>query len=333
MEKTAVDTRSLVKVYKGETRALDGIDLTVEAGIAFALLGPNGAGKTTLIRILTTQLRPTAGDACVFGLNVTREGSKVRRLVSYVPQEMSVWTDISGYENLLVYAKIFGIPSKERGNIIHEALENMGLDEVSHNLVSTYSGGMVRRLEIASAMLIKPKIMFLDEPTIGLDPSAKKIVWERLTVFKKQYGVTVFFNTHYMDEADLYSDKIAIINRGKIVKQGTAEELKRSLGGEVMLFNLQNTDLTEEFIRKLRSAETVKDVIVNNSELSILVEDAETSLPCIMELLRNANIKIEKISITKPTLDDVFLKYAGTRLETSGRISEATQMRRMIRKG
>jgi ABC-2 type transport system ATP-binding protein len=209
----------------------------------------------------------------------------------------------------------------------------MGLDEVADNLVSTYSGGMVRRLEIASAMLIKPKIMFLDEPTIGLDPSAKKVVWERLTVFKKQYGVTVFFNTHYMDEADLYSDRIAIINRGKIVKQGTAEELKRSLGGEVILFTLQNTDVAEESLRKLRSAETVKDVIVNNSELSILVEDAETSLPCIMELLRSEGIKTERISITKPTLDDVFLKYAGTRLETSGRISEVTQMRRMIRKG
>jgi ABC-2 type transport system ATP-binding protein len=246
---------------------------------------------------------------------------------------MSVWTDISGYENLLVYAKIFGIPSKERGNIIHEALENMGLDEVADNLVSTYSGGMVRRLEIASAMLIKPKIMFLDEPTIGLDPSAKKVVWERLTVFKKQYGVTVFFNTHYMDEADLYSDRIAIINRGKIVKQGTAEELKRSLGGEVILFNLQSADVAEESLRKLRSAETVKDVILTDSELSILVKDAETSLPCIMELLRSEGIKTEKISITKPTLDDVFLKYAGTRLETSGRISEVTQMRRMIRKG
>jgi ABC-2 type transport system ATP-binding protein len=335
MEKpaVAVDTRNLVKVYKGETRALDGIDLTVEAGIAFALLGPNGAGKTTLIRTLTTQLRPTAGEAYVFGLNVTREGSKIRRLISYVPQEMSVWTDISGYENLLVYAKIFGIPSQERENIIHEALENMGLDEVSDNLVSTYSGGMVRRLEIASAMLIKPKIMFLDEPTIGLDPSAKKVVWERLTGFKKQHGVTVFFNTHYMDEADLYSDRIAIINRGKIVKQGTAEELKRSLGGEVILFNLQNTDVVEETLRKLRSAETVKDVILTNSELSILVEDAETSLPRIMDLLRNEGVKTRRISITKPTLDDVFLKYAGTRLETSGRISEVTSIRRMIRKG
>jgi ABC-2 type transport system ATP-binding protein len=335
MEKidAAACTRGLVKIYKGKTRALDDIDLTVEAGIAFALLGPNGAGKTTLIRILTTQLRPTSGEAYVFGLDVTREGGKVRRLISYVPQEMSVWTDISGYENLLVYAKIFGIPSQERKSIIHEALENMGLDEVADDLVSTYSGGMVRRLEIASAMLIKPKIMFLDEPTIGLDPSAKKAVWERLTSFKRQFGVTVFFNTHYMDEADLYSDRIAIINRGKIVKQGSAEELKHSLGGEVVVFNLQGAGVTEELLQGLRNADTVKDIIVNNLELSVLVDDAETSLPQIMDILRSQNAKTEKISITKPSLDDVFLKYAGTRLEKGGRIGEVTQVRRMIRKG
>lgn len=329
----AVDVRNLVKVYEGKTRALDGVDLKVEAGKVFALLGPNGAGKTTLIRILTTQLRPTSGEAYVFGLNVAREGSKVRRLISYVPQEMSVWVDVSGYENLLVYAKIFGIPSQERKNTINEALESMGMDEVANNLVGTYSGGMVRRLEIACAMLIKPRIMFLDEPTIGLDPSAKKVVWERLTSFKKEYGVTVFFNTHYMDEADLYSDEIAIINRGKIVKLGSAEELKHSIGGEIILFSLENTKVTEEFLQKIKGLNQVKDVIVNDSELSVLVEEAETALPHLMDFLRNNGVLASKISMTKPTLDDVFLKYAGTRLEASGRLAEVTSVRRMIRRG
>jgi ABC-2 type transport system ATP-binding protein len=329
----AVDVKSLVKVYKGKTRALDGVDLKVEAGKVFALLGPNGAGKTTLIRILTTQLRPTSGEAYVFGLNVAREGSKVRRLISYVPQEMSVWVDVSGYENLLVYAKIFGIPSQERKKTIREALESMGMDEVANNLVGTYSGGMVRRLEIACAMLIKPRIMFLDEPTIGLDPSAKKVVWERLTSFKKEYGVTVFFNTHYMDEADLYSDEIAIINRGKIVKLGTAEELKHSVGGEVLLFSLEGNSINEEFLQKVRQLGLVKEVILNNSELSVLVDDAEIALPHVMNFLRSQSISAGKVSITKPTLDDVFLKYAGTRLEASGRLSEVTSVRRMIRRG
>lgn len=218
----AVDVRGLTKVYEGKVRALDGVDLRVEAGRVFALLGPNGAGKTTLMRILTTQLKPTSGEAYVFGLDVVRKNAQVRRLVGYVPQEMSVWTDISGYENLLIYAKIYRLPSSKRREIIQDALKKMGLSEVANDLVKTYSGGMIRRLETACTMLIKPKILFLDEPTIGLDPSARKAVWEELTSFKKEYGVTVFFNTHYMDEADLYSDEIAIINDGKIVKRGTA---------------------------------------------------------------------------------------------------------------
>jgi ABC-2 type transport system ATP-binding protein len=330
---TAVDVKGLIKVYDGKVRALDGVDLKVGSSRVFALLGPNGAGKTTLIRILTTQLKPTSGEAYVFGLNVVHDGAKIRRLVSYVPQEMSVWTDISGYENLLVYAKIFGIASQNRKKIIDEALESMGLKEVSNNLVNTYSGGMIRRLELACAMLIKPKIMFLDEPTIGLDPSAKKVVWEKLTSFKKEYGVTVFFNTHYMDEADLYSDEIAIINKGKIVKLGTAEELKHSLGGEVILFSLEGDNVKEEFVQDVRKLNLIKEVIINNSELSVLVEDAETALPAVMEILRGAGLSPAKISITKPTLDDVFLKYAGTRLETGGRISEVTHTRRMIKRG
>jgi len=329
----AVQVKSLVKVYDEKVRALDNVDLTVEAGKAFALLGPNGAGKTTLIRILTTQLNATAGEAYVFGLNVARDGGKIRRLISYVPQEMSVWTDISGYENLLVYAKIFDVPRQEREKIINEVLENMGLTQVRHNLVSTYSGGMIRRLEIASAMLIKPKIMFLDEPTIGLDPAARKVVWERLTSFKKEYGVTIFFNTHYMDEADLYSDDIAIINQGKIVTIGTAAEIKRSLGGEIMLFTLEGSTLKPELPQKIKKLSFVKDVIVDNSNLSVLVDNAEMALPYVMDILRNEGLSAGKVSITKPTLDDVFLKYAGTKLEEMGRISEVTHIRRMIRKG
>jgi ABC-2 type transport system ATP-binding protein len=329
----AVDVKNLVKVYDGKVRALDGIDLEIEPGIAFALLGPNGAGKTTLMRILTTQLKPTSGEAYIFGINVANKGDKVRRLISYVPQEMSVWTDVSGYENLLVYAKIFNIPSQDRRKVIKEVLESMGLSEVANNLVKTYSGGMIRRLETACALLIKPKIMFLDEPTIGLDPSAKKIVWEKLTSFKKEYGVTIFFNTHYMDEADLYSDHIAIIDKGKIVKLGSAEELKRSIGGEIITFDFAGNNVPEISIKKLRELPSVKSVIVDESEVSVLVEDAETALPDAIEILRIETVSPEKISITKPTLDDVFLKYAGSRLETSGRISDVTHVRDMIRRG
>jgi len=329
----AVDVRGLVKVYDGKVRALDGVDLKVDAGKVFALLGPNGSGKTTLMRILTTQLKTTSGEASVFGLDVVRQNAAVRRLVSYVPQEMSVWTDISGYENLLVYAKIYGISSSKRKEIIEGSLEKMGLTEVENNLVKTYSGGMIRRLEIACTMMIKPKIMFLDEPTIGLDPSARKVVWEELSSFRREYGVTVFFNTHYMDEADLYSDEIAIISQGKIVKLGTAEELKHSVGGEVILFGVERSSLSEDVLGNVRRLSSVNNVIANSSELSVIVKDTETALPDIMEVLRLGNVSVKKISMTRPTLDDVFLKYAGTRLESGGRIGEVRQVRGMIKRG
>jgi len=328
----AVDVRGLTKVYEGKVKALDGIDLRVEAGKVFALLGPNGAGKTTLMRILTTQLKPTSGEAYVFGLDVVRENAEIRRLIGYVPQEVSVWTDISGYENLLIYAKIYGVSASKRKQIIYDALKIMGLSAVANNLVKTYSGGMIRRLETACTLIIKPKILFLDEPTIGLDPSARKAVWEELTSFKKEYGITVFFNTHYMDEADIYADEIAIINDGKIAKRGTAEELKRSVGGEVILLNTEN-NINEDCLDKVKKLSLVNDVLADNSELTVVVKDAGTALPAIMEILRVSCLAVKKISITKPTLDDVFLKYAGTRLEAGGRISDVRQVRGRIRRG
>ncbi|MDJ0274154.1 MAG: ATP-binding cassette domain-containing protein [Aigarchaeota archaeon] len=329
----AVQTKGLVKVYGGKVRALDKVDLTVDAGTSFALLGPNGAGKTTLMRILTTQIRPTAGEARVFGLDVVRQGSKVRRLISYVPQEMSVWTDISGYENLLIYAKIFGIPRHERRKVIDEVLENMGLTGVQNEPVSTYSGGMIRRLEIACAMLIKPKIIFLDEPTIGLDPAARKVVWESLQVFKREYGVTIFFNTHYMDEADQYADNIAIINQGKIVARGTAEELKHSLGGEIITITFEKGIFKPDIAQEFRKSSYVKDVIVEEEGLNVIVSDAESTLPYLINILRENGVPIGRVSITRPTLDDVFLKFVGTRIVEKGRISDVKHMRDMIRKG
>ncbi|NHW44801.1 MAG: ATP-binding cassette domain-containing protein [Candidatus Verstraetearchaeota archaeon] len=328
----AVHVVDLVKVYDGRVRALDGVSLDVRPGETFALLGPNGAGKTTLIRILTTQLKPTAGEAYVFGLDVVREASKVRRLIGYVPQEMSVWTDISGYENLLIYAKIFGVPRLGREKAIEEVLEVMDLTRVKDELVKNYSGGMIRKLEIACAMLVRPKIMFLDEPTIGLDPAARKIVWERLTAFKEEYGATIFFTTHYMDEADLYADEIAIINKGKVVACGKSEELKHSLGGEIITLEVKEMPLKPDLVQELRRSGLVKEVF-EGENLSVLVSDAEPALPNLMGFLKSRGVSVGRASITKPTLDDVFLKYVGTRLEERGRASEVTRVRDMIRRG
>jgi len=330
---TAIEVKGLVKVYDGKVRALDGVDLKVKAGNVFALLGPNGSGKTTLMRILTTQFKPTSGEASIFGFDVVRKDAEVRKVISYVPQEMSVWTDISGYENLLIYAKIYGLPSGERKKIIRDALEGIGLDEVSDKLVKTYSGGMIRRLEMACAMIIKPRILFLDEPTIGLDPSARKAVWEKLISFKKEYNATVFFNTHYMDEADLYSDEISIINRGRMVMSGTADELKHSIRRDVIQFSLNNHIVDESVLKRIKNLDFVNDIIINNTELSVIVVDAETALPVVIDILRNGGISVKKISMTRPTLDDVFLKYAGTISMEKGDIREIKQIRSTNGKG
>jgi ABC-2 type transport system ATP-binding protein len=285
------------------------------------------------MRILTTQLKPTEGSARIFGLDVDREDAEVRRLIGYVPQEMSVWTDISGYENLLIYAKLYGLPASKRKEIVEDALRKMGLSAVKNSLLKVYSGGMIRRLEIACALLVKPKILLIDEPTIGLDPSARKVVWSELTSFKREYGVTVFFNTHYMDEADLYSDGIAIINNGKIVKVSTAEELKRSVGKDVISLVIDSDRLGGDCLKKLEHMQLVDDVIQKDLELRVVTRDAEIILPDVIETLRVGHVPIHKISMTRPTLDDVFLKYAGLRLDQNGRIGEARQVRSMIRRG
>jgi ABC-2 type transport system ATP-binding protein len=208
----AVDVRGLVKTYAGGVTALDGVDLQVAEGSVFGLLGPNGAGKTTLMRILTTQFKPTSGEARIFELDVIKRAAVVRKVISYVPQETSVWSDLSGFENLLIYAKIYGLSSHSRRETIYGMLDDVGLRAVADDLVKTYSGGMVRRLEIACAMLINPRVLFLDEPTLSLDPSARMVVWEKLTTFKAEYGTTVFFTTHYMDEANACADEVAIMN-------------------------------------------------------------------------------------------------------------------------
>ena len=329
----ALDVFGLEKTFGGTTKALAGVDLQVEEGSIFALLGPNGAGKTTLMRILTTQLRPDSGKARVFGLDTVREGAAIRRLAGYVPQEMSVWTDITGYENLLIYAKIYGVPKSTRGGAIDDALAKMGLDDVRDRVVSTYSGGMIRRLEIACTLLIKPKILFLDEPTIGLDPSARKVVWEELTAFKREHGATVFFNTHYMDEADNYADRIAIIDRGRIVGAGTTEDLKRSIGGEVIKLTVVGEVVPQHVLDHLRGMDVVTDLTVAGAELDLVVKDASMALPAIIEAMRERSVAVRRVTMEAPTLDDVFLRYAGARLDEGGRAMDTRQTRRMIRVG
>jgi len=322
----AVSIRGLSKKY-GDFLALEGVSLDVEEGTLFALVGPNGAGKTTLLRILTTQLPPSAGEAFVLGMNVATEGDRVRRSMSYVPQEMSVWTDITGYENLLIYAKIYGIPAGAREKAIADALDLMELSPVAGRMVREYSGGMIRKLEIASAMMLDPKILFLDEPTIGLDPAARKAVWEKLRALNSAGGTSVFFTTHYMDEAESYADTIGIINRGKLVKAGSPDALRHSAGNEEIRLELE-TPAGKPLAAKLSALKGVAGVRAEGNSLEISVEDAEHTLNSVMESVIAARCRVKGVSVSKPTLYDAFLKYAGAGAEAQELHSGITEIRR-----
>jgi ABC-2 type transport system ATP-binding protein len=211
--------------------AVDAVTFSVSAGEVFGLVGPNGAGKTTVIKMLTTLLRPTSGSARVAGFDITREPASVRRTIGYVPQALSVDGTLTGYENLLIFAKLYDIPRKERQTRLREALTFMGLTEAAGKLVREYSGGMIRRLEIAQSTLHRPRVLFLDEPTIGLDPMARQAVWEHVKGLRDQYGTTIFLTTHYMEEADDLCTRVAIMHSGKVVVIGTPAELKAIVGG------------------------------------------------------------------------------------------------------
>jgi ABC-2 type transport system ATP-binding protein len=227
---TILNTHALTRRY-GELTAVDKLTISVEAGEAFGLLGPNGAGKTTVIKMLATLLPPSSGSADIARSDIVHHAAQVRRAIGYVPQMISADGGLTGYENLEVFAKLYDVPRAERTSRIREALAFMDLTSVSGKLVRTYSGGMIRRLEIAQSMLHRPQLLFLDEPTVGLDPGARQAVWERVGQLRSNYGTTIFLTTHYMDEADHLCDRVAIMHLGHVTAIGTPAELKASIGG------------------------------------------------------------------------------------------------------
>jgi ABC-2 type transport system ATP-binding protein len=230
----AIETEKLTRRF-GTVVAVEEVNLTIPYGEIFGLLGPNGAGKTTMIKMLTTLLEPSSGKASVAGFDVLSSASRVRCKIGYVPQMLSADGALTGYENLMLSAKLYGIGRSERKARIDEALQFMGLTGVANHLVKTYSGGMIRRLELAQAMLHRPTVLFLDEPTVGLDPVARRTVWDRLSDLKRNYGMTVLLTTHDMEEADHLCDELAILHQGKVVAMGTLADLKTQVGPEATL--------------------------------------------------------------------------------------------------
>ncbi len=328
----AIEVRELVKVYGRSFRALNGVSLDVEEGSVHALLGPNGAGKTTLIRIVTTQLNPNEGSVKVFGYDVVRDSSNVRKMIGYVPQEVSLWSDLSGYENMLLYAKIYGVPKDVRSKKIEELMDFMELSEAAGKLVRYYSGGMIRRLEIAIALMTKPRLLALDEPTIGLDPRARSLVWSKISEFRRESGTTVFFATHYMDEADKYADSISLLNQGKLVAKGAPGDLKKLVGGDRVSIVLK-----EPINKALEAISSVPGVLATHVEddcLNLTISDIATTLPLIIEKLYGSGIAIRELKVHEASLDEVFIKLAGRKISNElGRIKDVESVRRMIRRG
>jgi len=227
--KPILETQSLTKRFKTLT-AVDDFSITIEPGEMFGLVGPNGAGKTTVIKMLTTILKPNSGNAVVASYDIIRHSAQVRRVIGYVPQMLSADGSLTAYENLLIFAKLYHIPRGERESRIRDSLAFMGLAEVADKMVHDYSGGMIRRLEIAESMLHRPRVLFLDEPTVGLDPIARKAVWDHIRRLRADYGTTILLTTHYMEEADELCNRVAIMHLGKVAAIGTPAELKATVG-------------------------------------------------------------------------------------------------------
>ena len=226
-----LETSALTRRF-GELTAVDELTLSVAAGEVFGLLGPNGAGKTTTIKMLTTLLPPTSGNATVAGYDIVHHASDVRRVIGYVPQLISADGTLTGYENLMVFARLYELPGRECADRVREALAFMGLTEAAHKLVRDYSGGMIRRLEIAQSTLHRPPLLFLDEPTVGLDPGARRAVWDHIEILRRQFGMTIFMTTHMMEEADSLCDRVVVMHLGRVSAIGTPAELKASIGQE-----------------------------------------------------------------------------------------------------
>jgi ABC-2 type transport system ATP-binding protein len=320
----AIEAKSLTKVYPGGTRAVDEVSFDVEEGEIFGLLGPNGAGKTTTIKMITTLARPTSGSATVFGVDTASSPEQVRQMLGFVPQAISVDGDLTGYENLLIFAKLFFVPRDQRKTRISEALEYFGLTDRANDLVKHYSGGMMRRLEIAQALVNRPRLLFLDEPSIGLDPYSRMQVIKQIKDLNQNFGTTIFVTTHDMNEADELCDRLAIMNLGKIAVSGSPAELKRSVGGDVITVSISGS-LPDSIPKELGSR-----VSSEGGVIKVLTEDGERAIPRITDYLESKGAVVESVSLSRPTLDDVFMKYAKGGLSQETSFREARSARRSI---
>ena len=305
----AIDVQELNKVYPGRIQALTDLSFQVASGSVFGLLGPNGAGKSTAVKILTTLTTPDSGRALVCGIDVVRRPFNVRDIIGYVAQMSGVDPDASGLENLMLQGQLYGMPGSKLKRRVAELLDSFSLTEAAERLVKTYSGGMKRKLDVAMGIVHRPRVLFLDEPTTGLDPEARAEMWQEIEHLTHE-GMTILLTTHYLDEADHLAQRVAIVDRGKVVVEGTPDQLKQELQGDTIQIELEHEshhDLRE--ILTLRSE--VREVAIDGRMVRARVENGATALPVIMSTLEASGIAISSVTVARPSLDDVYFRYSG----------------------
>lgn len=306
---SAVQTFNITKRF-GDLTAVDRINLSIDSEEIFGLLGPNGAGKTTLIRMLTTVLQPTEGTAKVVGLDIRRKPTEVRENIGVVSQAMTLDVELSAWENMELYAKYYGVPSETRHERIKELLDVVGLADRADFTVGSYSGGMKRRLELVRSLIHRPRVLFLDEPTTGLDPQARNAVWEYLRRIHGEEKITIVITTHYLDEAEVLCDRVAIVDFGKLMALGTPAELKRKvMGGDVV--EAEFAILPDEAFEALKNSDFTLEIKKRENSLTVLVKSGAEAVPEIVELVNDNGGKLHSITLREPTLDDVFLHFTG----------------------
>lgn len=309
----AIQTKSLRKSF-GDLTAVDDISFSVNPGEIFGFLGPNGAGKSTTIMILTTLLKPTSGQALISGFDVMKHSKKVRTSIGYVQQESTVDEYLTGRENLLLQAKLHHIPKNEIDKRIDDVLELIELVDKQDQAVVTYSGGMRKRLDIVGGLLHRPKVLFLDEPTVGLDIQTRRKIWDYIKKIHDEFQMTILVTTHYMEEADKLCDRVGIIDHGKIQVINSPENLKNAMGNEVISIDILQADNYDLFLTEIKKLQFVNKITNNGIKLTLFASNGTKVIPKIFEIASEFKITITSIYLTRPTLDDVFISYTGHKI-------------------
>jgi len=331
----AIKVDSLSKNFE-KFKAVDNISFQIEEGEIFGFLGPNGAGKSTTMMILTTLLKPTSGNASVQGFDVVTQAKKVRENIGFVQQEIGVDEYLTGRENLVFQSRISRIPKDKVKSRIDEVISLVELEEKQNEAAITYSGGMRKRLDIACGLIHRPRVLFLDEPTVGLDIQTRRKIWEYIRKIHKEFEMTLFVSTHYMEEADRLCDRVGIIDYGKIQVIDTPEIMKNAMGNDIISFSLiDGITKQDELINRIKQIEFVSQVNTKQGEITIKSSQCSEVIPKIFQTASEMNIEIDSLSLNKPTLDDVFISYTGHNLrdDTTQKLNKRKEFNLNRRRG